>query len=45
MLDTVAVVALNVAEVAVAATVTDEGIVRAALEFVNAMLAPPAGAG
>ena len=45
MLATVAVVALNVAEVAAAATATDAGIVRAVLEFVSVTLAPPAGAG
>ena len=38
------VVALKVAEMAAAATVTDAGIVRAELVFDKVMLAPPAGA-
>ncbi len=41
----VVVVALNVADFAAAATVTDVGTVRAALVLVNATTAPPAGAG
>jgi hypothetical protein len=40
-----AVVALKVADVAAAATVTDAGTVSAALEFESVTLAPPAGAG
>ena len=44
MLATVVVVALNVAVVAVAATVTDVGTVSVALVFVSATTAPPAGA-
>ena len=40
-----AVVALNVAEVAAAATVTDAGTVRTELVFDSATLAPPVGAG
>jgi hypothetical protein len=39
-----AVVALNVAVVAAAATVTEPGTVRVALVFVRVTLAPPAGA-
>ena len=39
------VVALNVADVAAAATVTDAGTVRAELVFVRVTLAPPVGAG
>ena len=41
----VVVVTENVAEVAVAATVTDAGTVRVALLFVRLTLAPPVGAG
>ena len=41
----VAVVALNVAVVALAATVTDAGTVSAEFEFDSAILAPPVGAG
>ena len=41
----VVVVALNVAVVALAATVTDAGTVREELALESAMLAPPAGAG
>ena len=41
----VAVVALNVAEVAAAATVTEAGTVRVELVFDSATLAPPLGAG
>jgi hypothetical protein len=44
LLLTVVVVALNVAEVAAAATVTDVGTVRVALVFVRVTLAPPVGA-
>jgi len=44
LLATVVVVALNVAVVAVAATVTDAGTVRVAFVFVSATLAPPVGA-
>ena len=40
-----AVVALNAALVALAATVTDAGTVSEELELDSAMLAPPAGAG
>ena len=40
-----AVVALKVAEVAAAATVTDAGTVRVVLVFDRVTLAPPAGAG
>jgi hypothetical protein len=40
----VVVVALNVAEVAAAATVTDAGTVRVELVFVRVTLAPPVGA-
>jgi hypothetical protein len=40
-----AVVALKVAEVAAAATVTDAGTVRVALVLVRVTLAPPVGAG
>ena len=39
------VVALNVAEVAAAATVTDAGTVSVALVLVRMMAAPPVGAG
>ena len=39
-----AVVALKVADVAAAATVTEAGTVRVALEFERVTLAPPAGA-
>ena len=45
MLAMVVVVALNVAEVAAAATVTDAGTVRVALVFVRVTVAPPVGAG
>ncbi len=45
LLPIVVVVALNVAVVAAAATVTDVGTVRVALLFVSATTAPPAGAG
>jgi hypothetical protein len=45
LLLTVAVVALKVAEVTAAATVTDAGTVRVELLFVRATLAPPVGAG
>jgi len=41
---TVVVVALNVAVVAAAATVTDAGTVRVVLVFVRVTLAPPVGA-
>ena len=44
MLVNVAVVALNVAELPNAATVTDDGTVRVELLFVRATLAPPGGA-
>ena len=44
MLLIVVVVALNVAVVAAAATVTDAGTVRVALVFVNITVAPPVGA-
>ena len=44
LLAIVVVVALNVAEVAAAATVTDAGTVRAAFVFVSATKAPPVGA-
>ena len=40
-----AVVAVNVADVAAAATVTDAGTVRIELVLVRVTLAPPAGAG
>ena len=40
----VVVVALNVAEVAAAATVTDAGTVRVVPVLVNVTLAPPVGA-
>jgi hypothetical protein len=40
----VVVVALNVAEVAVADTVTNAGTVRVTLVFVSATAAPPVGA-
>ena len=40
-----AVVALKVADIAAAATVTEAGAVRVALVLVNAMVAPPVGAG
>ena len=39
-----AVVTVNVAEVAAAATVTDAGVVRTALLSERVTLAPPAGA-
>jgi hypothetical protein len=39
-----AVVAVNVAEVAVAATITDAGVVKVALLSDKVTLAPPAGA-
>jgi len=39
-----AVVTVKVAEVAAAATVTEAGTVRVALEFVRVTLAPPVGA-
>ena len=45
MLPMAAVVALKVAEVAAAATVTEAGTVRVELEFDRATLAPPLGAG
>jgi len=45
LLAMVVVVALNVAEVAAAATVTDAGTVRVALVSVRATAAPPLGAG
>jgi hypothetical protein len=38
------VVALNVADVAAAATVTDAGTVKVALVFVSVTVLPPAGA-
>ena len=41
----VAVVPLNVAVAALAATVTDAGTVRAELEFDRVIPAPPVGAG
>ena len=44
MLPRAAVVALKVAEVAAAATVTDAGTVRVALVLVNVTAAPPVGA-
>jgi hypothetical protein len=44
LLAMVVVVALNVADVAAAATVIDAGIVRVALVFVRTTLAPPVGA-
>ena len=44
MLATAAVVALKVAEVAAAATVTEAGTVRVALVLVRATAAPPVGA-
>ena len=44
MLPIVVVVALNVAVVAVAATVTDAGTVNVAFVFVSATNAPPVGA-
>ena len=44
MLLTVAVVALKVAEVAAAATMTDAGTVSVALVLVRATAAPPVGA-
>jgi hypothetical protein len=40
-----AVVTVKVADVVAAATVTDAGTVRVALEFVRMTLAPPLGAG
>ena len=45
MLPTVTVVALKVAQVAAAATVTDAGTVSVALVLVRVTVAPPAGAG
>ena len=45
LLPIVAVVALNVAEVALAATVTEAGTVNAELELDSPTLAPPVGAG
>ena len=45
MLPIAAVVALNVADVAVAVTVTEAGTVRVELVLVRVTLAPPAGAG
>jgi len=44
LLPMVAVVALKVADVAAAATVTDAGTVSFALEFERVTLAPPVGA-
>jgi hypothetical protein len=40
----VAVVTLNVADVAAATTVTEDGTVRVVLEFERVTLAPPVGA-
>jgi hypothetical protein len=45
LLVTVVVVALKVADVAAAATVTDAGTVRVESVFVKVTLAPPVGAG
>jgi hypothetical protein len=45
LLPTAAVVALKVAEVAAAATVTDAGTFKIELLFARVTLAPPAGAG
>ena len=45
LLPMAAVVALKVAEVAEAATVTDAGTVSVALEFASVTTAPPDGAG
>ena len=45
MLVMAAVVAVNVADVAAAATVTDAGTVRIELVLVRVTLAPPEGAG
>ena len=45
MLLMAAVVAVKVADVAAAATVTDAGTVSVELVFVSVTLAPPAGAG
>jgi hypothetical protein len=45
LLPMVVVVALKVAEVAAAATVTEAGTVRVELVFVRVTLAPPVGAG
>jgi antirestriction protein len=45
LLPTVVVVALKVADVAAAATVTDAGTVRAEFVFVSVTMAPPVGAG
>ena len=45
MLLIVPVVALKVADVVVAATVTEAGTVKLELALVRVMLAPPAGAG
>jgi hypothetical protein len=44
LLAMVAVVTLNVTDVAAAATVTEAGTVRVALEFARVTLAPPVGA-
>jgi hypothetical protein len=44
LLAMVAVVTLNVTDVAAAATVTEAGTVNVALEFARVTLAPPAGA-
>ena len=44
MLLTAAVVTVKFADVAAAATVTDAGTVRVALEFARVTLAPPVGA-
>ena len=45
MLLMAAVVTMKFTDVAAAATVTDAGTVRVALEFARMTLAPPAGAG
>jgi len=44
LLPMVVVVTLKVADVAAAATVTEAGTVKVALEFARVTLAPPAGA-